>query len=259
MKRTDTSDWPCTIARSAAVLGDHWNLLLIREACLGTRRFDDFQEALGIGRNILDDRLNGLVDEACCAGRVPGAAAHTPSTASPTGAATPTRSSPRWRRGATAGSPAPKGRRSCCTTRCDHDMHARRPCSECAADRRPRHPRRGPVPATRRRTSPEVALQGGGCPAIETTSVAAGRRRTRGRRTGSAGHRGRWRSAGLRSGPDRVARRLRRPRPVRSTSSRPRPATRRSSSTPMVPGDWVPGRQRPAASDDSTTSSLPTG
>ncbi|MFV0308767.1 MAG: winged helix-turn-helix transcriptional regulator [Desertimonas sp.] len=63
MKRTDTSDWPCTIARSAAVLGDHWNLLLIREACLGTRRFDDFQERLGIGRNILTRRLNMLVDE----------------------------------------------------------------------------------------------------------------------------------------------------------------------------------------------------
>ena len=63
VKRTDTSEWPCTIARSAAVLGDHWNLLLIREACLGTRRFDDFQEALGTGRNILTQRLNGLVDE----------------------------------------------------------------------------------------------------------------------------------------------------------------------------------------------------
>lgn len=61
MKRTDTSAWPCTIARSAAVLGDHWNLLIIREACLGTRRFDDFQEALGIGRNILTMRLNALV------------------------------------------------------------------------------------------------------------------------------------------------------------------------------------------------------
>ena len=43
VKRTDTSDWPCTIARSAAVLGDQWNLLIIRQACLGTRRFDDFQ------------------------------------------------------------------------------------------------------------------------------------------------------------------------------------------------------------------------
>jgi DNA-binding HxlR family transcriptional regulator len=63
MKRTNTSDWPCTIARSVDVLGDHWNLLLIREACLGTRRFDDFQAALGIGRNMLSQRLNRLTDE----------------------------------------------------------------------------------------------------------------------------------------------------------------------------------------------------
>lgn len=63
MRRVDTSDWPCTIARSVAVLGDHWNLLLIRQACLGTRRFDAFQRELGIGRNILTMRLNRLVDE----------------------------------------------------------------------------------------------------------------------------------------------------------------------------------------------------
>jgi len=64
VKRTDLSGWPCTIARSADVLGDHWNLLLIRQACLGTRRFDDFQAALGIGRNILARRLTRLVDDA---------------------------------------------------------------------------------------------------------------------------------------------------------------------------------------------------
>lgn len=63
MKRTDTSTWPCTIARAADVLGDHWNLLLVRQACLGSRRFEDFQRALGIGRNILTQRLSGLVDE----------------------------------------------------------------------------------------------------------------------------------------------------------------------------------------------------
>lgn len=45
------------------MLGDHWNLLLVRQACLGTRRFDDFQRELGIGRNILTRRLNQLVDE----------------------------------------------------------------------------------------------------------------------------------------------------------------------------------------------------
>lgn len=63
MKRTDTSQWPCTIARAAAVLGDHWNLLIIRQACLGSRRFEEFQSSLGIGRNILTNRLQGLVDE----------------------------------------------------------------------------------------------------------------------------------------------------------------------------------------------------
>src|SRR4051812_34004798 len=63
VKRVDTSDWPCTIAPSGAVLGDHWNILIVREACLGTRRFDDFQAKLGIGRNILTRRLNNLVDE----------------------------------------------------------------------------------------------------------------------------------------------------------------------------------------------------
>ena len=63
MKRVDTSDWPCTIARAAHLLGDHWNLLIIRQACLGTRRFDDFQAALGTGRNILTIRLKSLVEE----------------------------------------------------------------------------------------------------------------------------------------------------------------------------------------------------
>ncbi len=63
MRRTDTSDWPCNIARSANVLADLWNVLLIRQACLGTRRYEEFQSALGIGRNTLTVRLNGLVAE----------------------------------------------------------------------------------------------------------------------------------------------------------------------------------------------------
>lgn len=63
MSRTDTSGWPCPIARAAHVLGDGWNLLIIRQAGLGARRFDDFQGALGIGRNILTTHLTQLVDE----------------------------------------------------------------------------------------------------------------------------------------------------------------------------------------------------
>ena len=104
MKRTDTSEWPCTIARSADILGDHWNLLIIRQACLGTRRFDDFQSALGIGRNILAQRLSRLVDEEVLA-RVSSTSRirHDSSTDSPTRAATPTRFSPPWQPGGTGG------------------------------------------------------------------------------------------------------------------------------------------------------------
>ena len=63
MTRTDTSAWPCTIARATEVLGDAWNLLLIRQACLGTRRFEEFQRALGISRNVLTTHLARLVDD----------------------------------------------------------------------------------------------------------------------------------------------------------------------------------------------------
>ena len=63
MTRTDTSAWPCTIARTADLIGDGWTLLILREACLGARRFEEFQRELGTGRNILTARLNSLVGE----------------------------------------------------------------------------------------------------------------------------------------------------------------------------------------------------
>lgn len=61
MRTTEAPALPCTIARSAAVLGDRWNLLIIHQVSLGTRRFDEMQAALGIGRNILSRRLSRLV------------------------------------------------------------------------------------------------------------------------------------------------------------------------------------------------------
>ena len=61
-QRTRTADWPCPIARAVDELGDGWTLLIMREAFLGSRRFDDFQRSLGIGRNILTARLSQLVD-----------------------------------------------------------------------------------------------------------------------------------------------------------------------------------------------------
>jgi len=51
------------MARTVDLLGEGWTLLVLRQACLGTRRFDEFQRLLGVSRNILTLRLNRLVDE----------------------------------------------------------------------------------------------------------------------------------------------------------------------------------------------------
>src|SRR5436190_8958064 len=63
MKRTPFARWPCSVARAVDLLGDWWTPLVLRQAFYGVRRFDDFQESLGIGRNVLTQRLNRLVDE----------------------------------------------------------------------------------------------------------------------------------------------------------------------------------------------------
>jgi DNA-binding HxlR family transcriptional regulator len=53
----------CSVARTLEVLGDRWTILLVRDAFLGIRRFEDFQRDLGVARNVLADRLGRLVDE----------------------------------------------------------------------------------------------------------------------------------------------------------------------------------------------------
>lgn len=55
------SDERCSLARSLAVIGDRWTLLILRDAFLRVRRFDDFQVRLGIARRVLTERLAGLV------------------------------------------------------------------------------------------------------------------------------------------------------------------------------------------------------
>ena len=42
------------------IIGEGWSILIIREAFLGTRRFEEFQGRLGIARNILTARLKKL-------------------------------------------------------------------------------------------------------------------------------------------------------------------------------------------------------
>lgn len=63
MKWDDLADQPCSVARSTAVIGDRWTLMILRDCFLGVRRFEAFQERLGISRTIIADRLKLLTDE----------------------------------------------------------------------------------------------------------------------------------------------------------------------------------------------------
>jgi DNA-binding HxlR family transcriptional regulator len=62
MKRTSLAHADCPIARALDVIGDWWSLLIIRDALLGRRRFGEFQQSLGLAKNILTTRLRTLVD-----------------------------------------------------------------------------------------------------------------------------------------------------------------------------------------------------
>ena len=63
MRRTRFDEWPCPIARTTDLIGDWWTPLVMREAFLGRKRFDEFVEALGIPRAVLTARLERLVRE----------------------------------------------------------------------------------------------------------------------------------------------------------------------------------------------------
>ncbi|MDP1632244.1 MAG: helix-turn-helix domain-containing protein [Caulobacter sp.] len=62
MGRTaDYSKQTCGIAATLEVVGDPWTLLILRDAFWGVRRFEQWQERLGVARNVLAARLKSLV------------------------------------------------------------------------------------------------------------------------------------------------------------------------------------------------------
>ena len=63
MKWHELADQPCSVARSVAVIGDRWTLMILRDCFLGVRRFDAFEQRLGISRGIIAERLRTLVDD----------------------------------------------------------------------------------------------------------------------------------------------------------------------------------------------------
>jgi DNA-binding HxlR family transcriptional regulator len=63
VERKSFADMHCSVAQCLEVVGEWWTMLIIRDAFLGVTRFDEFQERLGVARNILSQRLTRLVDQ----------------------------------------------------------------------------------------------------------------------------------------------------------------------------------------------------
>jgi DNA-binding HxlR family transcriptional regulator len=61
MRRKSFKHDLCPAARSLDSIGEWWSLLIVRNALFGMRRFSDFQENLGLAKNILSARLKKLV------------------------------------------------------------------------------------------------------------------------------------------------------------------------------------------------------
>ncbi|WDZ82288.1 winged helix-turn-helix transcriptional regulator [Micromonospora cathayae] len=62
--RPEALDWSvenCTIGRAMAILGERWTVVVLREVFNGVRRFDDMRVRTGIPRQVLTNRLAGLV------------------------------------------------------------------------------------------------------------------------------------------------------------------------------------------------------
>ena len=61
--RQDWSQDPCPIARTLDAVGDPWVLLILREAMLGARRYEQFKQNLRIAENVLSRRLAQMVED----------------------------------------------------------------------------------------------------------------------------------------------------------------------------------------------------
>jgi DNA-binding HxlR family transcriptional regulator/peroxiredoxin len=61
-RSTFSPESDCAIAQSLGVIGDGWELLVVRDLARGLERFDQLAESLHISRKVLTERLNGLVE-----------------------------------------------------------------------------------------------------------------------------------------------------------------------------------------------------
>lgn len=62
MNKKNPFETTCPIARSLALLGDAWSILILRDANAGLTRFEQFKKSLGIAPTMLTKRLETLTE-----------------------------------------------------------------------------------------------------------------------------------------------------------------------------------------------------
>ena len=60
MPKLKQQDQVCSVALSLDLIGDRWTMLIIRDAFYGLSRFQDFQQSIGLAKNVLSARLAKL-------------------------------------------------------------------------------------------------------------------------------------------------------------------------------------------------------
>lgn len=62
MTRTSLKERNCSWAQGAEVIGDRWNILIIRDAMKGVSTFSGFEQSIGLSKKVLTQRLDALQD-----------------------------------------------------------------------------------------------------------------------------------------------------------------------------------------------------
>jgi DNA-binding HxlR family transcriptional regulator len=62
MRWSEIDQQDCSVAQALSVVGDRWTMLILKEAFMRVRRFEEFLERTGAPRPVLSDRLKTLVD-----------------------------------------------------------------------------------------------------------------------------------------------------------------------------------------------------
>ena len=63
MSKGSFAEMNCPIAQTLEQVGEWWTLLILRNAFCGMTRFQEFQQHLGIGTNVLSQRLRQLTED----------------------------------------------------------------------------------------------------------------------------------------------------------------------------------------------------